>query len=411
MNEAVSQQSVPTKPVNKYRVVGIATFVLLVLLTVGIVPRIFRAREARLASSESPVLRPTVSLVMVSAAPAQSEIVLPGNLEPIYTAALFARTDGYLDRRLVDIGAAVKKGQLIAVIDSPEVDEQLAQARAMVGQAEAKQQQTEASLLQAKANADLAKLTMDRDSPLGKEHALSQQVIDNAVQSFNARNADVAVAEANIVEAKANLVAAEANVSRLEELQKFEMVRAPFDGVITERNVERGDLIAVGPGAKPLFRIAQNTTMRATVDVPQSEAVAIKDGDLASVTFSERLGRAYKGRIVRNTNAIEMSARTMRIEVELDNRDGSLLPGMYANVSLSHNRERPIYTLASSALIVDQNGPRVVTIRDSRAHFTPVVLGRDLGEEVEILDGVGPSDQIVNSPSDLLSEGQEVRTR
>jgi RND family efflux transporter MFP subunit len=384
------------------------------LLVIGGVPRIYRAREALAATSESPVNHPVVSIVHGEAGSPTSELALPGNIEPLYSAFVFARTQGYMERRLVDIGAKVRKGQLLAVISSPEVDQQFLAARATLAQSIASLQQAKASLQQAKANEELALLTKSRDLPLGQQHAISQQIVDDAVQNYDARAADVAAAEANITASEATVMANRANAGRLTQLQSFERVLAPFDGVITERNVEQGDLVTSGTagGDKPLFAIAQSGMLRIQVDVPQSEAINIADGQKALITVRERPGRMYIGTVVRDANALNSAARTMLTEVQLDNKDGSLLPGMYAEVAFTLPRKQSVIIIPTSALVINHNGEYVVTVQAGHTiHFSHVVIGTDLGTEVEILSGVRASDVLVNDPGDLLYEGQKVEVR
>ncbi len=384
------------------------------LLALGAIPRFVREREALAAVRESPVTHPVVTLVRPQIGEPTSELLLPGNIQPLYTAAIYARTEGYIDRRNVDIGAKVKAGQVLAVISSPEVDQQLLQARATLAQSEASLQQAKATLEQAKANAELARLTKERDLPLGEQHAISQQIVDEAVQAHNARVADVAAAAANITAAEANVTANRANVGRLLQLQGFEQVVAPFDGVITARNVERGDLVSTNNTAagKPLFSIAQSGTMRIQVDVPQSQALNIQDGQKASIVLKERLGREYAGTVVRSAGSLDSAARTMLTEVQVDNRDGSLMPGMYAQVKFTLAEQRTSFIIPTSSLVIDRTGMHVVTIENKqKVHFIPVVIGRDMGTQVEVLSGIQASDALVASPSDLLHEGQDVQVR
>jgi RND family efflux transporter MFP subunit len=306
----------------------------------------------------------------------------------------------------------VKAGQVLAVISSPEVDQQLLQARATLAQSEASVQQANAALQQAKANAELARLTKERDLPLGEKHAISQQNVDEVVQAYNARVADVSAAEANILAAQANVIANRANVARLEQMQGFERVVAPFDGVITARNVERGDLVSTGSAApgKPLFGIAQSGTLRIQIDVPQSEAVNVQDGQKASITVRERLGREYTGTVVRSAASLDSAARTMLTEVQVDNRDGSLLPGMYAQVKFTLSGQRSSLIIPTSSLVIDHSGMHVVAVQNQdKIHFVPVVIGKDMGTQVEVLSGIQASDTLVASPSDLLHEGQQVQ--
>jgi RND family efflux transporter MFP subunit len=383
------------------------------LLALGTVPRLARQREALAAVRESPVTHPVVTTIHPKAGEPTSALLLPGNIEPLYSAAVYARTEGYLERRNVDIGSKVKAGQVLAVISSPEVDQQLLQARATLAQSEASLQQAKATLEQAKANAELTRLTLERDLPLGQQHAISQQIVDEAVQANNARVADVAAAEANITAAQANVTANRANVARLLQMQSFEQVVAPFDGVITARNVERGDLASTGSTAagKPLFNIAQSGTLRIQIDVPQSEAVNIQDGQKASIDVKERLGREYTGTVVRSAGSLDSAARTMLTEVQIDNGDGSLLPGMYAQVKFTLSEQRTSLIIPTSSLVIDQSGMHVVTVQNNKVRFAPVVIGRDMGTQVEVLRGIQNSDTLVASPSDLLHEGQNVEVR
>ena len=402
-----------TAPSTMVRFAG-AGALFVVLVAIGALPRLVRQREALAAVQESPITHPVVTVVHPQKGEPTSELLLPGNIEPLYTASVYARTEGYIEQRNVDIGSAVKAGQVLAVISSPEVDQQLLQARATLAQSEASLQQTNAALQQAKANAELARLTRERDLPLGQQHAISQQIVDEVVQAYSARIADVSAAEANILAAQANVTANHANVARLEQLRGFERVLAPFDGVITARNVERGELVSTGSAAagKPLFNIAQSSTLRLQVDVPQSEAVNIQNGQKASIMVKERLGREYTGTIVRSASSLDSAARTMLTEVQVDNRDGSLLPGMYAQVKFILAGQRTSLIIPTSSLVIDHSGMHVVTVqKDEKIHFAPVVIGRDMGTQMEVLSGIQASDTLVASPSDLLHEGQQVEAR
>jgi RND family efflux transporter MFP subunit len=377
-----------------------AVALLAVLLLAGAVPRIARRQQAIDDARESPVLHPVVTVIQPAKGEPISELVLPGNMQPLYSAALYARATGYLQQRNVDIGSHVKAGQVLAVISSPEIDQQLLQAKAALGQAT--------------ANAELARLTRDRNIPLGVQRAISQQTVDEAIQNYNAREADVAAANAGIAVAEANVTANRASVARLEELRSFETVVAPFDGVITERNVERGDLVNSGAGgsAKPLFSILQGSTLRVQVDVPQSEALGIRDGQKVSIQVRERLGREYTGVVVRTAGSVDSAARTMLTEVQVDNRDGSLLPGMYAQVKFRLPQAQTSFVVPTSALVIDQSGMHLVTVNSAgRIHFMPVMIGRDLGTEIEIASGLRGGERLVASPGDLLNEGQQVEVR
>jgi RND family efflux transporter MFP subunit len=409
---APREQNQKTAFRNKGKLTAAAALVV-ALVAIGTIPRILRHQEALAAVNESPVTHPVVTTVHPRTGEPTSALLLPGNIEPLYSANVYARTEGYIERRNVDIGSKVKAGQVLAVISSPEVDQQLLQARATLAQSEASLQQARAALQQAKANAELARLTKERDLPLGKQRAIAQQIVDEAVQAYEARVADVAAAEANITAAQANVTANHANVARLLQMQSFERLIAPFDGVITARNVERGDLVSGGSAAagKPLFSIAQSGLLRIQIDVPQSEAVNIRDGQIAAVLVKERVGHAYTGTVVRNAGSLDSAARTMLTEVQVDNRDGSLLPGMYAQVKFTLPGQRELLIIPTSSLVIDHDGMHVVTVENNRVRFVPVAIGRDMGTTVEILNGIKGSDVLVASPSDLLHDGQDVEVR
>lgn len=412
--ENPTRDRVQTKTGSRIKAVGLGTVIAIALVAVGAVPRIASYREALAASNDAPVTHPVVTVIHAQKGEPTSQLVLPGNIEPLYTANLFARVDGYVERRNVDIGTKVRAGQVLAVISSPEIDQQLSQAKATLAQSQATLLQSRAALEQAKANAELARITKERDLPLGEQHAISQQIVDSAVQTHNARVADVAAANANIAAAEAAVVANQANVARLQQMQGFEHIVAPFDGVITQRNIERGDLVSstAPTGGKPLFSIAQSDTLRVYVDVPQSEAVNIRDGQNAVIQVSERLGRNYSGTVTRNASALNDAARTMRTEVQVANGDASLLPGMYAQVHFTLSQQRASLVIPTSSLVVDGAGMHVVTVNSQHnLHFVPVTIGKDMGKEVEVLAGLNGSEALVASPSDVLSEGQHVEVR
>ena len=395
------------------RVIG-AAVLLAALAALGMVPRLAKENEAKEAVGEAPATHPVVTLIHPTEGEPTSELMLPGNIEPLYSASLYARVDGYLDHRNVDIGSSVTSGQVLAVISTPELDHQLLQAEATLAQTEASVQQAKAAMEQAKANAELSRLTKERYVPLGEQNAVSHQEVDGAVQSHNARMADLAAATANIAVAEANVAANRANVLRLKQMQSYESIVAPFDGVITERNVERGDLVSTGNAnaSKPLFSIAQSGTLRIQIDVPQSEAISIQDGQKASIHLKERLGRVYTGTVVRSAGALNNAARTMLTEIQVDNRDGSLLPGMYAQVSFTLSQQRRSLIIPTSSLMVNAAGMRVVTVDNNHTiHFLPVAIGNDMGTQVQVLKGLTVSDALVASPSDLLREGQHVEVR
>lgn len=397
-------------PNRKFRIAG-GVILLAVLLAIGIIPRVLRNREARDEALASPVLLPEVVVVHPRLAAAQSAVSLPGNLQPLYSASVFARTNGYVESRSVDIGSAVKAGQVLAVISAPEVDQQLIQARADALEAAAAVAQSKAALQQAQANLGIARITQKRYASLIEKHAVTQQSLDEADQAFRARTADVSAAGANISAAEATLKSRKANVERLTQLQGFERVVAPFDGVITARNIEVGDLVNAGSGngSMSLFSLAQSDVLRVQVEVPQSAALAVKAGQQATLTVQERPGRRYVATVTRSARSIDVAARTMLTEVQVDNRDGSLVPGMYGEVNFDITASQPSLIIPSTALVIDKNGMHVVSVSaDSRVHFVAVDIGQDQGSQVEISEGLRGGETLVSNPSDLLSDGEKV---
>jgi RND family efflux transporter MFP subunit len=400
-----------TAPVRRnFRIAG-GVIVFVILLAIGIIPRVIRSREAADAALASAVLLPEVIVVHPRRAAAHTAVSLPGNLQPLYSASVFARTNGYIQSRAVDIGSHVKAGQLLAVISAPEVDQQLIQAHADELEAAAAVAQSKAALKQAQANLGIAHITQGRYASLIGKHAVTQQSLDEANGTLQARTADVSAADANIEAAQATLASRKANVERLTQLQDFERVVAPFDGVVTARNVEVGDLVNAGSdnGAMSLFSVAQSNVLRVQVEVPQSAALALQVGQQATLTVPERSGHRYVARVTRTAQSIDVAARTMLTEVQVDNSDGSLFPGMYGEVKFDTSTTQPSLIIPSTALVIDKNGMHVVSVSaDSHVHFVPVDIGQDLGSQVEISQGLRGGEMLVSNPSDLLNDGEKV---
>jgi len=326
---------------------------------------------------------PTVSVVSPKPGAPTREIQLPGTTQAFTDAPIFARTSGYLKRWYFDIGTHVKEGQLLAEIASPEVDQQLAQARADL-------ETTQANLRQ-------AQITADRWQALLESGAVSKQETDQAVNSLRATKATV---ESNA-----------ANVRRLEQLQGFEKIYAPFDGVVTARNTDIGALIDAGSttSGRELFHMAAIHRLRVFVAVPEVYSRAARSGASAALTLDEFPGRTFHGTLVRNANAIDLASRTLLVEVDVDNPLGELLPGAYVFVHLQLPREIPSVTVPANTLLFRAEGLQVGVVRDGRAQLVPVTVGHDYGATVEILTGIQPTDQIIVSPSDSLISGTRVR--
>ena len=309
------------------------------------------------------------------------DVTLPGNVQAFTDAAIFARTTGYLKRRLADIGSHVKSGQVLAEIDTPEIDQQLLQARA--------------DLATAEANERLAKTTADRYEDLIKSDSVSRQDYDNAIGTYEAR--------------KAAVQSFEANVKRLEELQRFKTIYAPFDGIITARNTDIGALIASGETAKELFHIASMGRVRIYVNVPQLYSRAAQPGLPADIEIRELPGRHFTGQIARTAHTIDPNSRTLLVEIDMDNPTGELMPGSYAEVHLKLPTVATALRLPVNTLIFRSEGLRVAVVRNDRVHLQPVTMGRDFGTSVEVVSGVTAEDRVVVNPPDALEEGQMVQ--
>jgi RND family efflux transporter MFP subunit len=369
------------RPRRAWPVLAIALVVVATLLASGIWLRL-RARTTLNAETARAAL-PAVSVVSPKQMAPSEEIVLPGNVQPFITSPIFARTNGYLKKWYVDIGARVTAGQLLAVIDAPEVDQQLDQALS--------------NLKTARANLALAEITKNRFQGLLGSHAVSQQEVDNAVGSYNANKATV---EAN-----------EANVKQLQALQSFERVYAPFDGVVTARNTDIGDLIDAGSsgGVKTdLFHIAQDRQLRVYVNVPEEYSQEISDGMTADLSLAEFPGRSFQGRLVRTGDSINMTTRTLLIEIDVDN-PGILLSGSYAEVHLKVPTQASTLLIPVNTLIFRSEGLQVAIVRDGQVVLSAVAPGHDFGEEIEIVSGLQPSDQVIVDPPDSIVPEQKVQ--
>jgi RND family efflux transporter MFP subunit len=408
------------------------------LLIAGILPRIGRNREAVAIAKAAETSAPSVLVTKVKTVSGNAELLLPGNTEAVNVASIYARANGYVKERMVDIGSRVKAGQTLAVIESPEVDQELAQARASLEQAKAAREQANANLVQAragvnhaqanvaqaKANEEIAATTDQRWSRLVERGVLPRQSGDERRSAHLARKAEseaavaaLRTAEANVVSrtadlgaAGANVDAQSANVRRLQQVQGFQRVLAPFDGVVTERKVERGDLVTAGSsGARNLFTVAQAKTLRIQANVPQSYAVDLRTGQTAEILVRERPGRKFTGTVARTAQALDSTSRTLLVEVQVDNSSGELLPGMYSQVKFSIPRSSPVIVIPADALVANAQGTRVAVVDGNRrVHFRAVQVGRDFGAEVEVLSGLNGEDAVASNPPDTLVEGQEV---
>jgi RND family efflux transporter MFP subunit len=337
---------------------------------------------SRLAESTSQAAIPSVIVVHPQPETHTQELVLPGSTQAFIDSPIYARTSGYLKRWYVDIGARVHKGELLAEIETPELDQQLRQARGELATAE--------------ANLNLSQITAERNENLLKTHSVSTQERDNAVNQ-NAAN-------------KATVESNQANVARLEQLQAYEKVYAPFDGIITARSTDVGALIDAGANApKELFHINAINTLRVYVAVPEVYSRAAVSGAPAELRLDEYPGQTFRGTLVRNSNAIDAASRTLLVEVDVENTRGTLKPGAYVQVHLQLPADAQSLTIPSSSLIFRREGLQVAVVRNNKAELVRVTPGHDFGDNMEILAGVQPEDNIILSPSDSLITGTPVQ--
>jgi RND family efflux transporter MFP subunit len=392
-NDSSEKQQVHSEPgsgAENRRRLGSAWAALIALVAAALVLGFFiysgiRSRAQAASSLERITEQAAVSDVVVvypKQAAAVEEVVLPGGTQPYISSPIYARTNGYLVKWFFDIGAHVKKGDLLAVIDTPEMDRQLEQTRA--------DQQT------AQSNLALAQITANRWQNLIKTRSVSQQSTDQAVENLGAM--------------QSTLNSAAANVGRLQELVSYEKVYAPFDGIVTVRNTDVGWLINAGyaPNSE-LFQLAQISTLRVFVAVPQVYASAARAGGTATLTLDEFPNRTFRGKIARTSNSIDLASRTLNTEVDVDNPTGELLPGAYVQVHLKLPGKAYAVTIPSSTLLFRSEGLQVGVVRNGVAQLVPIKIGRDYGATVEVVSGLTPADAVIASPSDSLISGTPVR--
>ncbi|HET9367999.1 MAG TPA: efflux RND transporter periplasmic adaptor subunit [Candidatus Udaeobacter sp.] len=343
--------------------------VLLALFATGFAPR-WRANSA-LANSVRDQ-RPTVTVISSQRPANDASLVLPGSTQGIQEAAIYARTNGYVKEWKVDIGQTVQQGQLLAEIETPEVDQQLAQT---------------------KANYEIAKVTAERWADLVAKKVVSNQEYDQNEKAYEA---------------------AKANYEQLQRLQGFQKIVAPFAGVITARNIDNGDLVSAGTSGQPapLFRIAQTDVLRIYVDVPQTQSRLIAPGQSAAVSVREIPNRTFNAKVVRTARAIDPASRTLRTELQIPNADGGLFPGMYADVKFTLPQDPHTLIVPGNAVMIRSDGPKVLVVdAKNTIRSRAVKLGRDLGEKVEIISGLNPDESLVANPTDALREGTEVKAQ
>lgn len=375
----------PSEGPRRKRSLHVMTWGLLALSAIvyhGIHARATAEAKLRQAADEAAI--PTVSVTHPKMGDGSAEIVLPGTVQAFTDSPIFARTNGYLKRWYFDIGARVRKGQLLAEIETPELDQQLRQARA--------------DLATAESNLNLARITAERDEHLLKTHSVSTQERDNAVNGLSSAQSTV---ESN-----------RANVARLEQLQSFEKICAPFDGVITARSTDVGALVDAGANSpKELFHLGAIQKLRVYVSVPETYSRAARPGATARLTLDEFPGQVFRGTLIRNSSSFDTASRTLLAEIDVDNPSGQLLPGAYAQVHLKLPESSHSLTIPANTLLFRSEGLRVGVVRNGKAELVPISVGRDYGSAVEVVAGLQPADELILDPSDSLTSGTVVRVK
>lgn len=376
----------------------------------GYLPMTQRQTALAKAVNDEVTARPTVNVSTVIRATGKSELVLTGNIQAVTEAPVLARATGYIQKRYVDIGDRVKEGQVLADIVAPELEPQVRQAKAVVDQAASSLEQATANLQQGRTNAEMARVTAERWNSLVSRGAVARQDADQYASQYEAQQANVQALEKAVAAARSNVGAAEANLARLQEIQSQLNVRAPFDGVITVRNVDTGAL--VNEGSTLLFRIAQNDRLRIYVNVPQADATAIHTGMAARLTVPDLSAKTFLATVTRTANALDPATRTLLAEVQVPNTGGLLLPGMYSEVNFTTPRAEPPLIIAADTLVVRANGPQVAVVdADNTVHYKVVNLGRDYGDRIEVIGGINEGDRLAVNPGDAVREGAKVSPR
>ncbi len=393
-------------------VAAIVVVVFAVLVVMAVRPRQQRNLEA-MEAVEATRGAPTVLVAKAELVPARGALVLPGNIQAIVESPIFARSEGYLQKRLVDIGDRVEAGQLLAVVEAPEVDKQVQQGQATLSRAEATLAQTRAAQEQSYTQLKLAEVTAQRWNTLFAKGVVSRQEADEKQAAYEARRADNEAARANVTAAVNAVAASQADLQRLADLKGFQQIRAPFAGIITARNTDVGALIRSGASeGRELFRLARIDTVRIMINVPQTNIPAIRVGEAATVSVQERPGQAFPGKLVRTASALDPATRTLLAEVHVQNPDYVLLPGMYAQVRLADAQSAPAVLAPGDTLVIRSDGPQVAVVRENGSiHYQKVVLGRDFGAQSEIISGLAGGELLVINPGDDIQEGATVRAK
>ncbi len=397
---------------SKTTIVALALFTLILVVLAffaGYLPLQHRRSVVVAEARHQEEALPRVRVITVTRGGGKNSLQLPASTQAIKEAPVLARTDGYLKARFADLGDRVKAGQPLAEIDVPELEDSLRAARATLEQVRATLEQSNASLSQGKADLELAKVSAERYGELAREGVASRQDDDRYRLEYQARIAGVNALEKALNAQKSSVAAAEANVARIENLKAYQVVRAPFDGVITLRNVDAGALVSAGNTL--LFRIAQTHTLRVYVSVPQSWVSSVRPGQTAIVRVAGLAGRQFGGTVARTANALDPTSRTLLVELNVPNPDGVLMPGMSAQAELNTTQRDAPLVIPADALVIRANGSEVATVgQDQTVHIRKIRAGRDYGDLLEVVDGLNEGDRVIQNPGDIVHEGMKVET-
>jgi RND family efflux transporter MFP subunit len=383
-------------------------------IVVGLLPRLSRQKVMLAASETLAARRPVVIVSAARFAAGQEDIDLPGDLQAIVESPIFARADGYLKTRMVDIGDRVTKGQPMADLETPELDQQISQAHATLAQATSTIKELQADLALARANLGLAQVTRDRWQRLVAKGAVSKQESDEKQADFEVKEAQTQKADATLATVQDTIHAAEANLRRLEEMKGFARVTAPFDGVVTARNVDVGTLINAGNGgaAREMFRVAQIQPLRVFVNVPQTYVEQVRAGQTAELRVQEKPGQVFPAKVTNIAQSLDSNSRAMLVILETPNPGAALFPGMYAQVRFRSPRTRRALRVPGDTVVMGKTGARVAVVgADHVVHFRNVSLGQDLGSEIEVTAGIAEGEMLISNPSDVVQEGVVVEVR
>lgn len=391
---------------------GFAAIVLLGVIGLGLLPRLKKQQVLAADAAAETARKPSVRVAKVELTGADANLELPCDLMALIESPILARVEGYISKRSVEIGARVKKGQIMAELETPELDQQLRQAQASLSQVRAALKQTQAHVGEVKAQLNLAKLTTDRWKQLSAEGVVSVQETDEKRALYDVKVAELEAAQASVASSQEGVRASEANLNRLEELKSFSRLIAPFDGIVTYRNPDVGTLISAGAGGKELFRVADISTIRVFVSIPQSHVPLILPGVPGKLTVDDIPGRAWPAPVSNIANALDPASRTMLAVLKIANPDLALKPGMYSRVRFSLPAPPKSLILPGDAVVGRRDGNYVAVVGAQRkVHFQKVSVARDFGAKLAISDGVSVGDVVVLSPGDEIHEGGEVEIR